>query len=490
MALEKDGDTCEVQGSGAKPYVLKYIGGVYSCSCPAWRNQSEPIDKRTCKHLKKVRGEIVEIARVAGVALSPENLALDAALKSANRAVARDAAPAPKQAAKPVKSAVPSFGSPSGRSPTKPPTQNIPIRPVAKSTIDDLLGRRKTSVAKTSEDFAAGVRAVEMDEDEEEPEAVGIRAVDMDDEGDEKPPTQFFNQNNVIVTMNGQDIINRAAAQGRKLRPDEKAKLNGPPVLLALPFEESDIDPKGWWMSEKLDGVRAYWNGEKFISRQGNVFYAPAWFTKNLPDHPLDGELWMGRRMFQKTISVVKSIDAGERWRNVKYLTFDLPHLRNEGFEKRMEKLVKLCSNSFPDWVSMVEQTSCLGLDHLKKELSRLVALGAEGIMLRQPNSIYIPARSDTLLKVKPWKDAEAVVLSYEPGQGRHLGRLGSLVVRARMQTDNVTRWVDFKLGTGLTDADRRNPPPIGSTVTFRYMDLTDDGVPKGASFIAVRDYE
>src|SRR5271166_6278125 len=102
MALEKDGDTTEVQGSGAKPYVLKYIGGVYSCSCPAWRNQSEPIDKRTCKHLKKIRGEVVEIARVAGVALSPENLALDAALKKKAQEKAAPAPPAvARQGAKP-----------------------------------------------------------------------------------------------------------------------------------------------------------------------------------------------------------------------------------------------------------------------------------------------------------------------------------------------------------------------------------------------------
>ena len=430
MALDKDGDTCQVQGSGKKPYVLKNVGGVLSCTCPAWCNQSLPIDRRTCKHLKSVRGDAAEAVRVAAAFTS-------------------GAAPA-------------SFGTPSGRSPmAQPPMQNIPVRPAARTPARPAI--------KTSDDFAAGVRAVEMDEDEE-PQAVTY---------------------DVIMTANEttdrdrQAIMARAYDQKRKLRPDEKAKLNGPPVLLALPFEEADINPTDWWMSEKLDGVRAYWNGEQFISRQGNVFYAPEWYTRLMPEHPVDGELWMGRDMFQKTISVVKSIDAGERWRQVKYLAFDLPHLRMEGFEKRMEKLKSIVLGC-PKWMSVVEQRRCFGLIHLKTELDRLVALGAEGIMLRQPNSIYIPARSDTLLKVKPWKDAEARVLSYEPGKGRHLGRLGSLVV-AMYKGDKT---IEFKLGTGLTDEDRRNPPPIGSVVTFRYMALTDDGVPKGASFVCVRDYE
>src|SRR2546428_14076238 len=63
----QDGETFEMQGSGSKPYVLKNTGGVYSCSCPAWRNQSLAIERRTCKHLRKLRGDAAEEARVGGV---------------------------------------------------------------------------------------------------------------------------------------------------------------------------------------------------------------------------------------------------------------------------------------------------------------------------------------------------------------------------------------------------------------------------------------
>src|SRR3954463_9068914 len=65
-----DGETFEMQGSGAKPYVLKNVGGVYSCSCPAWRNQSTAIEKRTCKHIRKLRGDAAETTRV-GTAAAP-----------------------------------------------------------------------------------------------------------------------------------------------------------------------------------------------------------------------------------------------------------------------------------------------------------------------------------------------------------------------------------------------------------------------------------
>src|SRR5271168_1794390 len=64
----QDGESTEMQGSGAKPYVLKNVGGVYSCSCPAWRNQSIAIEKRTCKHLRKLRGDSAEEERIGGPA--------------------------------------------------------------------------------------------------------------------------------------------------------------------------------------------------------------------------------------------------------------------------------------------------------------------------------------------------------------------------------------------------------------------------------------
>tara|TARA_B100001964_G_C14150696_1_gene561900 strand:- start:1026 stop:1271 length:246 start_codon:yes stop_codon:yes gene_type:complete len=70
----------------------------------------------------------------------------------------------------------------------------------------------------------------------------------------------------------------------------------------------------GWWMSEKLDGVRGYWTGNKLISRQGNSFHAPEWFTRNFPSIPLDGELWTEREQFQELVTIVRRESAGTDW--------------------------------------------------------------------------------------------------------------------------------------------------------------------------------
>ena len=106
-------------------------------------------------------------------------------------------------------------------------------------------------------------------------------------------------------------------------------------------------------------------------------------------------------------------------------------------------------------------------------------SLGGEGLMLRQPGSRYEAGRSATLLKVKTFHDAEASVLEHIPGAGRHKGRLGALLV----QLPDGTK---FSVGTGFSDYQRENPPPVGSTITFRYQELTDGGVPRFPSFVRI----
>jgi DNA ligase-1 len=393
----KDGEVAYIQGSGKKPYELKNTGGVFSCSCPAWRNQSATIDMRTCKHLKKHLGDKHEADRLKR--LSPDN-----SVEDENGETAADK----------------TFGK-------------------------DLLAFVNSQAPQKK------VKGKTM------AEATGYDV---------------------------QDILDRAAKNGRKLRPDEKAKINGAPVLLAHKFE-NDIDPTGWWWSEKLDGVRAYWDGEKFITRQGNVYHAPDWFTAAFPKHALDGELWIGRGKFQQTISVVKRLDGGLQWENVRYMVYDAPHLELP-FEERMKFLEsnKLFMKGVGgSYATLLSQQKVQSKQHLVELLKRHVEDGAEGIMIRQPGSLYEVGRSYTLLKVKLVEDAEAEVIGYNPGKGRHKGVVGSLQVR-------MSNGKEFDLGTGLEDAERRDPPPIGSTVTFTYIGLTDDGKPKCAAFVCTRDYE
>lgn len=251
-----------------------------------------------------------------------------------------------------------------------------------------------------------------------------------------------------------------------------------PPVLLAHAWE-NDVDLTGWWMSEKLDGVRAYWDGKRFLSRLGNAYHAPSWFTAQLPDTPLDGELWVGRKKFQRCVSIVRRLDAGPDWREVRYLVFDAPAMAAP-FEARMQHLQEFLSTHKPPYVQYVEQALCTDIDHMRSELRRVEGLGGEGLMMRRPGSRYEVGRSHSLLKVKSFHDAEARVIGHQPGTGKHKGRLGALLVE-------MPNGIQFNVGTGLSDRERENPPPVGAIITYRYQELSDGGVPRFPSYVGVR---
>jgi DNA ligase-1 len=332
----QDGESTEMQGSGSKPYILKNTGGVYSCTCPAWRNQSIAIEKRTCKHLRKLRGDAAEETRIGGA---------------------------------------------------------LPQRPA------------------------------------------------------------------------------KSGAEGT----DEDA---GPPLLLAESWDNA-ADLTDWWMSEKLDGVRAYWDGKQFLSRQGNIYHAPDWFIEGLPAVPLDGELWIDRKKFQRTVSSVRRQDKSDLWNEVRFLIFDAPAATG-GFEDRLAFLKDALAKGTAKFTSQHAHERCKSLEALRAELARIEALEGEGLMLRQPGSKYVAGRSSTLLKVKTFHDAEAVVIGHQAGAGRHKGRMGALLVR-------LSNGTDFAIGTGFSDRERENPPAIGATVTFRYQELSDGGVPRFPSWVGLR---
>lgn len=334
MADLADGETTEMKGSGVKPYTLKNIGGVYSCSCPAWRNQSTPIERRTCKHLRKLRGEDAEKKRLGGT---------------------------------------------------------LPVK---------------------------------------------------------------------------------AKASG--------AKKDAPPVLLAQKWD-NELSPKGWWISEKLDGVRAYWDGKRFLSRLGNEYFAPDWFVEKLPKEPLDGELWLDRQEFQRTVSIVRRQDKSDHWKEVRFVIFDAPNHKG-GFEQRIKHLETLVKKIKAKHIEALDHKVCEGIPHLRKELARVEKLGGEGLMLREPESAYEVGRSNTLLKVKTFHDAEAIVIGHAPGKGKHKGRMGALEVE-------LTDGTGFSVGSGFSDKQRENPPEAGSVIMFRYQEMTKANVPRFPTFVrSVKD--
>lgn len=275
----------------------------------------------------------------------------------------------------------------------------------------------------------------------------------------------------------GSDALPGKAVRSSSGGGSAEEKGDAPPLLLAHSWDPS-VDPSGWWMSEKLDGVRAFWNGEHFVSRLGNRFFAPDWFVEKLPKTPLDGELFGGRKRFQKTVGVVKRFDGGELWKELRFVVFDAP--THEGtFEARIDHCRDVCSRA-GDYTSWHEHVVCRDVDHLREELARVEALGGEGLMMRRPQSRYEAGRSSTLLKVKTFFDAEAIVVGHEAGAGKHTGRLGALV----LELENGVR---FNVGSGFSDAEREAPPPLGALVTFRYQELSDGGVPRFPTYVGVR---
>src|SRR4029079_4957656 len=199
----------------------------------------------------------------------------------------------------------------------------------------------------------------------------------------------------------------------------------GPPILLANPWDNAQ-DLSGWWMSEKLDAVRAYWDGKVFLSRLGNRYHAPDWFVAGLPDVPLDGELWGGRKRFQRTISVVRRQDKSDHWKEISFVVFDAPAM-DAPFEERLELVRSWLAERASPYARSHVHERVRDVQHLRAELARVEALGGEGLMLRRPGSRYEVGRSSTLLKVKTFKDAEARVRAHLPGAGKHKGRLGAI---------------------------------------------------------------
>ncbi|KAJ3123364.1 hypothetical protein HK098_002006 [Nowakowskiella sp. JEL0407] len=271
----------------------------------------------------------------------------------------------------------------------------------------------------------------------------------------------------------------RRAATKRK--PDTSAKASFPGVLLAHSWTE-DIDPKNYWMSEKLDGIRAIYDpyAKTFRSRNGNEFFAPDFFVKGYPtDMYLDGELFCGRGKFREASSIVRS-HSSPKWNEVVYKVFDSPTLPQR-FEQRMEKIKDWVSkNKECTTIEVVEQIRVLSKQHVLDKLEEVEGLGGEGLMLRQPKSFYEGTRSKTLLKVKSFYDAEAIVEGHKEGSGKNVGLCGALLCKM----ENGTK---FKIGSGLTDNDRRKPPKKGAIVTYRFQELTADGVPRFPTFVGVR---
>lgn len=228
-------------------------------------------------------------------------------------------------------------------------------------------------------------------------------------------------------------------------------------------------------MSEKLDGIRAYWNGKEFLSRSGKKIYAPKYFTKDYPAFELDGELWSKRKDFENISSIVRDKIPSKKWREIKYCIFEVPNAKGNLLQ-RLKKAKPYENNH----LKIIKQIEVKNKYHLQEYLKRLEAKGAEGLVVRDAKTSYIAKRTNKALKVKSFLDDECEVYGYTPGKGKHEGRVGSLKCR-------LANAIEFKIGSGLSDLERNNPPKIGDIVTFKYKELTKYKKPRFPIFLRVR---
>jgi len=254
------------------------------------------------------------------------------------------------------------------------------------------------------------------------------------------------------------------------------AAMPGIPLALDAP---DDLQPGGYLVSEKYDGVRALWDGRQLRFRSGLLVPAPQDFARRLPSVPLDGELWLGRGRFEAVSGLVRRLAGGDGWQDLRYMVFDMPWAEG-GFARRHALLQALLRQHGNPAVVAVAQASLPDRPALLRQLDAVLQGGGEGLVLRRADAPYAGGRSAAMLKLKPWQDAEAVVLAQLPGRGKFAGRMGALQVRS--EAGQV-----FHIGTGFSDAQRAAPPALGQRISFAYRGLTESGLPRFASFLRER---
>ncbi|MCF6178400.1 MAG: DNA ligase [Geopsychrobacter sp.] len=268
----------------------------------------------------------------------------------------------------------------------------------------------------------------------------------------------------ILVLLSGQLVLGRPVAALEMMLPQ-------------VYTEQTDV--AGWLMSEKLDGVRGYWDGKQLLSKQGNRFHPPQGFIRDLPPFALEGEIWGGRGRFEETVAIVKRQTPDPGWLTLKFAVFDVPKASGS-FRMRMVKVKKWFEQHPYSTAFVIPQIPIRDKKHLEQELQRIEKLGGEGLIVRAPEALYTSGRSPKILKVKSFQDAEAKVMAYLPGKGKNRGKLGALLV----EMADGTR---FKIGSGFSTAERESPPSIGTIITFKYYGKFHSGIPRFASFLRIR---
>jgi len=247
-----------------------------------------------------------------------------------------------------------------------------------------------------------------------------------------------------------------------------------PDLLLLKTYKNQNTT--NWVMSEKLDGIRAYWNGKQLLSRGGKVIHAPKWFVKDYPPFEIDGELWSKRGDFENISSIVRDKIPSKEWIQIKHYIFEVPNAKGDLFQ-RLDK-VKPYENKY---IKILPQMKVKNKEHQNTFLKQIEEQNGEGIVVRDPRSLYINKRTSKALKVKSFKDTECKILGYTNGKGKYTGKVGAIICQ-------LSKEIIFKIGSGLSNDFRNNPPKIGTNITFKYQNITKYGKPRFPVYLRIRE--
>ncbi|HGO5856103.1 TPA: DNA ligase [Mannheimia haemolytica] len=249
-----------------------------------------------------------------------------------------------------------------------------------------------------------------------------------------------------------------------------------PELMLVGQYQDQDLS--GWVMSEKLDGVRGFWDGKQLISRQGYPLNPPDYFIKDFPPFAIDGELFSERGKFEEISSIVRSTQP-KGWHKLKLQVFDVPNAQGNLIE-RLATLKNYLKQHPTPYITIIEQIPIKDKAHLQQFYQSVLEQGGEGVIVRNPNAGYIQGRSAQILKIKPVLDEECKVVAHHKGKGKYADKLGAITCENQRGR--------FRIGSGFKDKDRENPPPIGSIITYKYRGITESGKPRFATFWRIRN--
>jgi len=278
------------------------------------------------------------------------------------------------------------------------------------------------------------------------------------------------------ITPAGQQIplpgqIFSAPPPRRTIRPND---------LYHIGMWDIDDDPKGYWITEHIRGLRALWNGQNMLDNTGKQLSIPTWFTADLPaNKQLDGQLYAGRARYDHLQRIVVKGNPGhpvDDWRDVSYEVFDLVDNSHapKGFEDRYEELRSLESISSLSWINVVDYEKCQSAKHLTTRYNEVRNLSGEGLILQKPGTENEGPDGDIsrktfrreiskTYKCVPLTEFEAVVIGHLAAKTKREAGCGGL----RCKLHNSTRNAVFLVERGLTDDMRQNPPQIVSTTSY-----------------------